>query len=87
MKGFRFYEELYFKNRKGENSQGNVIALFVPEQRCPDGTYECLLSLFNTPNSLVCNSAVSPGYLETDTRLVSEAKARSIHPKLFEYLD
>lgn len=87
MKGFRFYEELYFKNRKEENSQGNVIAVFIPERRCPDGSCECLSSLFSTPNSLVCNSAVSPEYLEIDTKRVSEARARIVHPKLFEYLD
>ena len=87
MQGFRFYEELNNKNRKDETSQGNVIAVYIPEMWSPDGSMVVLSAVFFIPNSDVSNGSVSREYLDTKTRRVSEAKARVIHPKLFVYLD
>ena len=93
MKGFRFYEELKNKNRKAEESQGNVIAVYGEWRlgRVVDEKYQwvkdCVSAVFFETNSQVCGSSVSQGYLEESTRRISEAKAREIHPNLFVYLD
>ena len=80
MKYIRFYQET--------PNKGNVIALFLPveEHRSPDGSIECLASLFNVPDSQVASTSVSPEYLKTCQR-ISEEVARSIHPNLFKRLD
>jgi hypothetical protein len=86
MKGVRFYEELENKNRKGEKSQGNVIAIHA-YQISIDGMYECLSATFYKPNSPVSVGGVSRKYLEEKCRRISETRAREIHPRLFERLD
>lgn len=103
MKGFRFYEELEHKNRKAEKSKGRVIALalqedgrgwspiFLPGMKKTEHgwTYiaECIASLYDEPNGPVCGSQVSIDYLWGKCRRISEDRARSIHPKMFQYLE
>jgi hypothetical protein len=94
MKGIRFYEELLDKNRKAETSQGNVVAIFIDTGHTAyqqytgyDYRYECLSATFFQPNSDVSIGSVSQDYLHCDCRRISEARAREIHPKLFERLD
>jgi len=94
MKGYRFYEELENKNRKGEKSKGTVIALALFNNGAPDWrpsmtSYhaDCVSAVFDEPNSPVCWGAVCVDYLRKRARRVSEVKAREIHPALFEYLD
>ena len=102
MKGYRFYEELENKGRKSEKSAGNVVAallkpsgrgwnfLYIRMVRTEKGwagLLECVSALFGEPNSPVCSGQVTDSYLWDKCRRISEAKAREIHPKLFEYLD
>jgi len=103
MKGFRFYEELDNKGRKAEKSRGVVIAvplqedgrgwreIFVPGMvRTESGwtfTIECFSSVFDEPDSPVCGSQTTLAYLTKNCKRISEARARKIHPKMFEYLE
>lgn len=93
MKGWRFYKE--FKTNKRKVPTGNVVAVnttvgmwavppFGPNAQY---RYECVSALFNEHNSPVCSGAVSVGHIEKRCKRISEAKARKIHPKLFEYLE
>ena len=82
MKGIRFYEE--FKDSRKRVSAGNVFALDV-DLRYPElfGT----AALFDEPNSPVCGTGVSREWLRKQTKRVSEAHARTVHPALFAWLD
>lgn len=92
MKGVRFYEE--FDNKRKGISQGNVIAVF-PDlsklHRYADGTadlvFDCIAAAYSYPDSPVCGSQVSQGFLRESCKLTSEAKARQVHPQLFWVLD
>jgi hypothetical protein len=48
---------------------------------------ECITALHDEPNSSVCSSSVAQSYLADSCKMISEDKARDIHPKLFERLD
>lgn len=93
MKGYRFYEELEHKNRKGERSRGTVVAVLLDGNNRPyyfqsSGSWcsDAIASLFDEPNSSVCSTSVGMTYLSGCCRRVSEKVAREIHPSLFEYL-
>ena len=93
MKGYRFYEELENKNRKGEISKGTVLAVFVyPTGRgynpqWVNNSAECISALYDEENSPVCGLSVGWEYLRKKTRKISEERAREIHPALFAYLE
>ena len=94
MKGIRFFEELEHKNRKAEQSQGNVIAMLIGSgfwRQYASGDrsyhYECVGAVFYHPNSQCAGTSAQDEYLRGDCRRISEARAREIHPALFEYLD
>ena len=93
MKGIRFYEELRNKNRKSEESRGTVVAVLVDTGHISGNQhgvwyeYDCISSLFDHPNSVVCGSGVSQDYLWQECRRISEQRAREIHPELFKRLD
>lgn len=88
MKGLRFYEELKDKNRVGEKSMGNVIAIDTTTSLFDGrGVYQVFAAVFFEPNSPVCYTGVAPKYLTEHCKRISEARAREIHPKLFERLD
>jgi hypothetical protein len=82
MRGIRFYEEFTHK-RKGI-SAGNAVAIGESNR---DGTFEAIGALYDTPNSPVASTAVSDSYLFKNCKRVSEARAREVHPNLFQYLD
>ena len=93
MKGWRFYEE--YKSTKRKVSTGNVIAVdtttgmyaIKPFGANAQYRYECVSALFDEDNSPVCGGAISEEYIRRRCKRISEAKAREIHPKLFEYLE
>jgi len=98
MKGWRFYEE--YKTEKRKVPTGNVIAVDTTQRPYPifsfgvngvgrDVRYErgCVSAVFCEPNSPVCCSSASIHYTQVLCKRISEAKARTIHPKLFEYLE
>lgn len=91
MKGIRFYLEhdSPAHKRKGEHN-GNVFAAFVENGVYFSGktpAYEGLGALTDEPNSPVCGTSASLEYLWKNCKCISEAKARKIHPRLFERLD
>jgi hypothetical protein len=84
MQYITFYEEFIIKRKR--ISAGNCIAV-IRENRCPDGSMECVGSVFEHPNSVCAGTAVSSEFLRTKCKRVSEAHARQVHPRLFERLD
>jgi len=88
MNGIRFYQE--FKDKSKVKPAGTVVALLVCNGPFrSDGTvcYEADVGLFDHPNSAVCSSAVSLDYLRCRCKRIGQAKARTMHPALFERLD
>jgi hypothetical protein len=88
MHGIRFYQE--FKNKSKRQSAGTVIAALLCNGRfwsTGKVCYEAISGLFDQPNSVVCGGGVSLDYLHGKCERVSEIKARTIHPALFERLD
>ena len=94
MKGIRFYLEFETpqRKRKGENT-GNVIAAHITQAGAFLGFHsgesyliECITALHAAPNSVVCSSLVIIEYLSDSCKRISEAKAREIHPALFDAL-
>lgn len=95
MKGIRFYQE--FANKSKTKPTGNVIAALAGRVTGAAGNgiffsggvacYEAVAGLFDDPNSPVASTAVAVDVLREKCKRVSEAKARQVHPNLFEYLD
>lgn len=87
MNGIRFYQE--FKDRAKRRSGGTVVAaLVVNGSYWSSGIfcYEALAALFDQPNSPVATTGVALDYLRRRCKRISEVKARTIHPALFERL-
>jgi hypothetical protein len=90
MRGFRFFEE--YTNGTREQSAGNVIAIHLTGDSFVKEGEICFTALCAYPDDCQPNSPVlarlcSAEYLGRQCRRVSEARARLVHPKLFEYLD
>ena len=88
MKGVLFYEE--FKNKRNGVSEGTVIAAFVCNgtyQSEGEICYEGLVGVYPYSNSPVASSSIGLWYLRKHCKRISEAKAREIHPRMFERLD
>ncbi len=88
MNRIRFYQE--FRNKSKRTSAGTIIAVLVRNglywshgKIC----YEALAGVFDEPNSPVAGTGVARDYLRRKCKRVSEAKARAIHPLLFERLE
>ena len=85
--GIRFYEE--FTDQSKRRASGTVVAALTL-----NGTYgssgklcfEAVAGLFDQPNSPVAGTGVALNYLHQRCRRISETKARTIHPALFERL-
>ena len=88
MSGICFYQE--FSDKSKRTSAGTIIAALV----C-NGLYwssgksatKPLQAVFDRPNSPVAGTGVARDYLRQKCKRISEAKARTIHPALFERLD
>lgn len=97
MNGYRFYLEFsttYRKKKSGKENKGhsgNVCAISTDKNlisaRGSELMFEGLVSVFDHPNSPVNWSGASWGYLRSKCKRISEAKARQIHPVLFQRLD
>lgn len=94
MKDVRFYEELKDKNRKAEESQGNVVAIFPSTRRIErngDGTwhavYDGIGAVQDYPNCPPASTGIAEDYLRDECRRINESRARIIHPELFKWLD
>jgi len=99
MKGFIFYLEYPTNKDKRAgtrknpgNHSGNVLAIILNEEKRPywiAGTMqqECIAAIFSHANSDVCKTSCHVRYLRKNCKRISEAQARTIHPKLFQYLE
>ena len=98
MKGWRFYED--YRTPKRKVSTGNVVAVATNQRPFPilsygsvgvahgvEYQYACVAAVFFDPNSPVCSCSIAMKSLRLFYKRISEAKAREIHPKLFEYLE
>jgi len=88
MNGIRFYLES--KDKSKHKLGGTVVAALVLNgSYWSSGTicYEALAAVFDWPNSPVAGTGVAWDYLRQKCKRISEAKARTIHPALFERLD
>lgn len=93
MKNIRFYQE-FSDEKKRIIPTGNVVAVSTHNRGYPDyfinrgvAVVECASAIFDESNSDCAGSTVSREYLQENTKRISEAKARKIHPNLFKYLD
>lgn len=83
------------KRREGPTPApaANVIAVDVEGGRIPyriqrdRAVADCTAALFDTPDSDVTGTSVDASYLMERCRRISEAEARRIHPRMFEYLE
>ncbi len=90
MRGLRFFEE--YTDAARARSAGTVVAIdmtgrsFVQEGGV---CYDALSAAADgpSPNGPVLQRWCNAEYLGSRCRRVSEARARAIHPRLFEYLD
>ena len=86
---FQFYEQ-YRDEGRGE-SAGNVIAIDLDATSFVQEGGVCFPAV-GPPHGSTPNGPVIPGffnaeYLGTHCRPVSAARAREVHPRLFEFLD
>ena len=99
MKNYRFYLEYATpaEKRKGTvknpgNHSGTVLALLLDDNNRPfyqgqSLNMDCISSVQAIPNSGVCFSGCSRGYLAENCRRIPERLARQIHPALFTHLE
>ena len=87
MSGICFYQE--FSDKCKQRSAGTIIAALVCNglywssgKMC----YEAIAGLWDEPDSPVAGTGVACDYLRQKCKRISEAKARAIHPTLFERL-
>ncbi len=88
MRGICFYQE--FRNKSKRTSAGTIIAALVCNGvywSHGNTCYEAIAGMFDQPNSPVAGTGVACDYLRQKCQRVSEAKARILHPVLFERLD
>jgi hypothetical protein len=88
MNAIHFYQE--FRDKSKRKSAGTVVAVLVCNGRFWSSgkiCFEAVAGLFKHANSVVCGGSVSLDYLREKCRRIGEARARTIHPVLFERLD
>jgi len=88
MNGIHFYQE--FTNESKRQSAGTVVAALAGNGHfwsAGRACYEAIAGLFDQPNSAVCGTSVARDYLHDQCKRISEAKALTIHPALFERLE
>jgi hypothetical protein len=86
MKGVRFYlEHSSLSQKRSGQHDGTVFAAFVDQKH--DGCVDGLGALYAYPDSPVCSTSASYGYLMDCCKRIPEARAREIHPSLFSRLD
>ena len=88
MNGIRFYLE--FTDKSKRKPGGTVVAALVLNgSYWSSGTicYEAIAAVFDWANSPVAGTGVACNYLRQKCQRISEAKARAIHPAMFERLD
>ncbi len=93
MKGIRFWEEYKYGIRKGHGageSTGNCFAVMLDSCGEDDeygACYKALMPIYQTANSPVWIGIIQVAFLIGTCKRVSEQRARTVHPQLFEVLD
>jgi hypothetical protein len=87
---YQFFEE--YADNGLQQSAGNVVAILLSDELVvKDGKVLfralCADESSVTPNSPVAMTFFDAEYLGTHCRRIDEARARNIHPRLFEVLD
>ena len=88
MNGIRFYEE--FTDLAKRKSVGTVVAALVLNGNYWSGgkvCWEAIAGLFDQPNSPVAGTGVALDYLRQKCKRISQRKARTLHPALFQRLE
>jgi len=88
MSGICFYQE--FSDKARRTSAGTIVAALVCNGLYWSSgiiCYEAIAAVFDWHNSPVAGTGVTLDYLRQKCKRISEAKARAIHPALFERLD
>ena len=89
MHGYQFYEE--FRDDAREVSLEHVIAVTGAEPVVREGAVVCnAFRTMKSPESgtdVIAGVLLSAEYLGTQCREISEERARTLQPELFEYLD
>lgn len=90
MKGYKFFKE--YRDDAMQASSGNVIAVDLDGGTFVQDGGVCYRAVVPAPDQTIPNSPVTmilfnAEYLGARCRHVSEAEAREIHPRLFEYLE
>ena len=90
MRGLRFFEE--YTDAARAHSAGTVIAIDMLGRSFVQEGGVCFDALSASdesgpPNGPVLQRWCNAEYLGSRCRSISEARARKIHPRLFEYLD
>lgn len=83
------------EDRREGKHNGNVTALYLDNgtYKCDTGRavldlcYEAASGIYFAPDSPCQSTSVSVAWLRDCCRPIREAKAREIHPRLFEYLE
>jgi hypothetical protein len=88
---FQPWTRATLKRYAAEGRHVNVCAVLVSDSAYlsaqGDVMREAISALLDQPNSPVCGSSASRGYLDKRTVRIDEATARLLHPALFAYLD
>lgn len=99
MKGYIFYLEFPTAKAKRKATRknltghsGNCIAVTSDrieriEQWRVNGCYPAFSPVYDHANSPCCFGSVSPEWLLSNCKRISEAQAREIHPKLFHRIE
>jgi len=84
----RFYADYGDKRTKRSGGDApNAIAVYgEPYKIRGDTMIEAIAALTSEPNSHVCGTSASLGYLRESCKRISEAEAYRIHPRLRAYM-
>ncbi len=90
MNGYRFYlEHATPSAKRRRHHAGTVVAIIPTQSRFQDGqiVFDAVGSVYDVPDSPVTSTGAAQAFLSRNCRRISESKARTIHPTLFNFID
>jgi hypothetical protein len=90
MAHYKFFEE--YRDEQLRSSTGNVIAIHVADGPFVQDGAVCFKAVRADPDNRAANGDVmmallNAEYLGTHCRHIGDNQARTIHPRLFEYIE